>query len=297
MRILLTGATGFLGSALAHHWSKCGYELWLPMRPTSRNDRISGLLDVAHVMPVTSTQDITALISHARPEVVVHTACAYGRSGEKPIDLLDANFRFGALLLQALIDSSHRAKQPVTFINTGSVLAPDVSMYALSKHQFSMWGDALAKQAEDKLRFIDVKLQQMYGCGDDRSKFIMNVIEACRLDELHLALTKGEQRRDLIHIDDVVSAFDCILGQRHLFAASEQIEVGSGEAVTMRSFVELVKTLAGAATSLDFGAVPYRAHEAMLSVADTTRLRSLGWQPKVTLENGLRQILNASHGV
>lgn len=294
MRILLTGATGFLGSSLVHHWASCGHELWLPTRPTSRSDRIGSLLNVVNVVPVTSAEEISSLVSHARPEVVVHTACAYGRSGEKSVDLLDANFRFGALLLQALLDSPQRETLPVTFINTGSVLAPDVSMYALSKHQFSMWGDALARQAEDKLRFIDVKLQQMYGYGDDRSKFIMNVIEACRHNEQRLALTEGEQRRDFIHIDDVVSAFDRILEQRQLFTSSEQIEVGSGEAVTMRSFVELVKTLASASTSLDFGAVPYRANEAMLSVADTSRLRKLGWQPKVTLENGLRRLLNAS---
>lgn len=295
MRILITGATGFLGSSLAHHWVRCGHELWLLTRSTSRSDRITDLLNVANVVPVASAEEIYSFVDNVKPDVVVHTACAYGRNGEKSIDLLDANFRFGALLLQALYDVTHGEKLPVTFINAGSVLAPEVSLYALSKHQFSMWGDALAKQFPDRLKFIDVKLQQMYGCGDDRSKFIMNVIEACRHNEPRLGLTKGEQRRDLIHIDDVVSAFDCILEQRQRFAVSEKVEVGSGEAFAMRYFVELVKTLANASTTLDFGAVPYRANEAMLSVADTARLRELGWQPKVTLENGLRRLLNASH--
>lgn len=293
MRILLTGATGFLGSSLAHHWTRCGHELWLPTRPKSRNSRIADLLGVANVVTLATAEEISSLVSNARPEVIVHTACAYGRNGEKSVDLLDANFRFGALLLQAVLDSPQSESLPVTFINAGSVLAPEVSLYALSKHQFSMWGGALAKQEPNRLRFIDVKLQQMYGSGDDRSKFIMNVIEACRNNEQHLALTKGEQLRDFIHIDDVVSAFDFLLERRQFFATSEQIEVGSGDAVTMRYFVELVKALANASTSLDFGAVPYRANEAMFSVADTTRLRELGWQPKVMLEHGLRRLLSA----
>jgi nucleoside-diphosphate-sugar epimerase len=70
--------------------------------------------------------------------------------------------------------------------------------------------------------------------------------------------------------------------------------VGSGEAVTMRNFVELTKQVACASTELDFGAVPYRANEAMLSVADTARLCGLGWQPEVTLADGIKSMLNAT---
>ena len=44
-------------------------------------------------------------------------------------------------------------------------------------------------------------------------------------------------------------------------------------------------------TNLDFGAVPYRAHEAMLCRADTTRLRALGWRPAFGLESGLLETL------
>ena len=141
--------------------------------------------------------------------------------------------------------------------------------------------------------FIDIRLQQMYGPGDDRSKFTTHVIEACRNNELRLALTPGEQRRDFIHIDDVVRAYECILERRCEFAASDAVEVGSGTAVTMRSFVELAKQAADASTLLDFGAVPYRANEAMLCVADTDRLRGLGWQPKVQLADGIKSTIDS----
>ncbi len=292
MRILLTGATGFLGSSLAHAWVSHGHELWLLTRPTSRRNRIVGLSEAVHVLSAATVEEISSVVCTVAPEVIVHTACAYGRKGERPIDLLSANFNFGAVLLQAVLDSAKQYAHPVTFMNTGTVLAPEVSLYALSKNQFSAWGGALAKQSPDKLRFIDIQLQQMYGYGDDRSKFTTHVIEACRNNEPQLALTSGEQRRDFIHIRDVISAFDCILEQHHSFAASDHIEVGSGDAVTMRSFVELAKHLACASTELEFGAVPYRADEAMLSVADTTRLRALGWQPMVSLVEGLRSVLN-----
>lgn len=242
-----------------------------------------------------STQtEITETVHAAAPDAIVHTACCYGRKGETALDMLDTNLRLGITLLQAVLDTTRSEDKPTTFINTGTALSPEVSLYALSKTQFSAWGGTLATQNASRLQLIDIRLQQMYGPGDDRSKFTSHVIEACRLNETRLALTSGEQRRDFIHIDDVVRAYDCILVRRDDFAASDVIEVGSGEAVTMRSFVEQVKQLARANTILDFGAVPYRTNETMLCMADTSRLQSLGWEPEVSLSHGLREMLRAT---
>ncbi|PTT90007.1 hypothetical protein DBR42_06820, partial [Pelomonas sp. HMWF004] len=228
------------------------------------------------VLRASTPAEIAAAVREAAPDAIVHTACSYGRQGETPLHVMNANLVLGTALLQAVLDDATRDTGPVTFLNTGTVLAPDVSLYALSKTQFSAWGAALAAQSPQQLRFIDLRLQQMYGPGDDRSKFTTHVIEACRRDEPRLALTAGEQRRDFIHIDDVVQAYDCVLAQRGNFQASDAIDVGSGEAVTMRSFVELAKQVTGASTVLDFGAVPYRPNEAMLCVANTSRLHDLG---------------------
>lgn len=293
MRILLTGASGFLGSALARHWIACGHSLWLLARPTSRLDRLGDLPSSVRVVRASAPDEVEAAVRATAPDTIVHTACSYGRKGETAFDVMEANLRLGMVMLQALLDQPARESGPTTFLNTGTVLEPDVSLYALSKTQFSAWGAQLAIQAPDRLRFIDIRLQQMYGPSDDRSKFTTHVIEACCNNEPRLALTAGEQRRDFIHIDDVVRAYDRILEQRGDFVASDAIDVGSGHAVTMRSFVELVKQVAGASTVLDFGAVPYRDNEAMLCVADTTRLCGLGWQPGVSLADGVKSMTDA----
>lgn len=293
MRILLTGGSGFLGGALAQHWAARGHELWLLARPSSRLESLADLPSSVRVLRPDGQQEIESAVREAVPDVIVHTACAYGRKGETLLDVMDANLRLGAVMLQVVLESGPRDGGPTVFLNTGTVLAPNVSLYALSKTQFSAWGAAIAAQSPDRLRFVDIRLQQMYGPGDDRSKFTTHVIEACRADAPRLALTAGEQRRDFIHVDDVVRAYDLILERRDAFGASDVIEVGSGDAVTMRDFVELTRQLAGASTALDFGAVPYRANEAMFCVADTTRLRELGWHPEVTLIDGLRRLLDA----
>lgn len=296
MRILLTGPGGFLGSALAKHWTMCGHELWLLARPSSRLERLKDLPASAQVVRASQADEVIAIMREVSPDAVVHTACSYGRKGESVLDLVDANIRLGCALLQAILESNvQEDTPPILFLNTGTVLEAGVSLYALSKTQFSTWGAALAASAPNRLRFIDIRLQQMYGSGDDCTKFTTHVIEACRQNVVRLALTAGEQLRDFIHIDDVVQAYDRILERSEQFAASDVIDVGSGEAVTMRSFVELVKQLSGAQTILDFGAVPYRGSEPMLCVADTTRLRSLGWHPTTPLREGLRRLADSKY--
>lgn len=294
MRILITGPGGFLGSALAHHWAANGHELFLVARPSSSLDRIADLLSSTRLIRADRPDEITALVSETMPDVIVHTACSYGRMGESLLDVLDANIRLGVILLQSVMASSFFSDRPPTlFINTGTVLAPEVSLYALSKSQFSAWGAALAISNPKLLKFINIRLQQMYGPSDDGSKFITHAIEAFRQNLPCLTLTEGQQLRDFIHVDDVVQAYDRILERQDQFIMSDEIDVGSGNAVTIKSFVEMAKRVSGANTFLDFGAVAYRPNEAMLCVADTKRLRSLGWSQSISLEDGLRRLMQS----
>ena len=112
------------------------------------------------------------------------------------------------------------------------------------------------------------------------------------LNTPEIKLTKGEQKRDFIFIDDVISAYMLIL-QKHndfekLFVG---FDVGSGNSISIRSFVEAVHQLTGSTTHLAFGAIPYRKGEMMNSVADTAGLNSLGWQCQHDLITGLKLVI------
>jgi CDP-paratose synthetase len=284
---LLTGASGFLGSALARHWVRDGLTLHLLLRPSSSRARLEEVRDAVTIHEAAGSDDAMRVVERLRPDVIVHTACAYGRTGETPRQIFDANLALGMALLQGLANTG----APASFVNTGSVLDPNVSLYALSKRQFSDWGAQIAARNSDHLRFVDLRLQHMYGPGDDPSKFTTHVLHACLRHEPSLALTAGEQRRDFLFIDDVVAAYDVVLNALPSLPPHEMIDVGSGNAPRVREFVELAHRLAGSRTRLDFGAMPYRPNEAMLCQADTTRLRALGWHPAFSLESGLRETI------
>lgn len=287
MNILVTGASGFLGSALALHWLKAGHKIALLLRPGSRLQRLQGLDSSFHIGRWATDAGVDAFIKKAQPEIVVHTACSYGRQGETNLQVLDANLRLGVVITQALQQST----LPVTLINTGSALAPDVSFYALSKHQFSQWGRMLALQAGGQIRFVNVLLQHMYGPGDDVSKFTTHVLHACQRNDPELKLTAGQQTRDLIYIDDVVRAYDTLVTKRDQLEPAQDIDVGSGVAPTIRQFVETAHRLTASQTELQFGALPYRLNEAMHCQANVDRMRQLGWQPAFDLESGLQKTI------
>jgi CDP-paratose synthetase len=284
VNILLTGGSGFLGSALAARWMADGHALTLLLRPSSSLRRLEALRESVHIVRCKGDDDIAAAVREAAPDVVVHTACSYGRRGESTLQTFDANTRLGLLLVGAALEGGDRR---IDFVNTGTVLAPHVNAYALSKRQFSDWGALLARRDPARLRFVNVRLQHMYGPHDDETKFTTHVIRALRRNEPRLALTAGEQRRDFVYIDDVVDAYETIRAHLDGFDAATDIDLGFGEAPTVRQFVETAHALAGSTTVLDFGAVPYRPDEAMHCQADVAALARLGWRPRFGLREGL----------
>jgi CDP-paratose synthetase len=288
LNILLTGATGFLGSALAKHWTQAGNQLTMLVRPTSSLRRVQALLPAVRLAKCTRDSDIIEMVQEAEPDVIVHTACAYGRLGETALEVFDANVRLGMLLLEGVLRG---AGGRVGFISTDTVLEPSVSNYALSKQQFAQWGAALAEQNPERLQFVNIRLQHMFGPGDDPSKFASHVLHACLQNQPKLALTAGEQRRDFIYIEDVVSAYDIVAHKLNELSVSEQLDVGSGNAPSVRSFVEQVHALTGSRTELQFGAIPFSANGTMLCQADTRRLQNLGWQPAYSLERGIQKMI------
>lgn len=286
-RILLTGASGFLGSALALNLSQAGYHLTLLLRSSSRLNRLTGRESTLEICRFRTYDEVTDIVAKIEPDLVIHTACCYGRKGESNVELLETNILYGLNILQGLIATNKSA----TFINTSSVLPPDASPYALTKDQFVQWGRALAAQS-NRLRFINVRLQHMYGPGDDPSKFSTHVLQACHRNEPELKLTAGEQKRDFVYIDDVVNAYSTLIENCDSFKSACDVDVGTGIAPSIKQFVETVHALTGSKTKLLFGDVPYRSNESMHCQADITKMLGLGWIPKYDLISGLKRTID-----
>jgi nucleoside-diphosphate-sugar epimerase len=286
-KILLTGATGSLGSALAHALHRVGYTVIALKRRSSSTKRINSILTKIIFYDIEDLDYATLFREHPGIIAIIHTATSYGRNGENASFILDANTAFPLRLLEAA------SKEGVsTFINTDTVLDKYLDAYALSKSQFLQWGKYYAQR--HWVQFLNVRLEYLYGPGDDLSKFAANVIASCLHNVPEIKLTLGDQRRDFIYIDDAVSACLLLLEKCVQFPTDFlQFDVGSGHAISVRDFVEAVHKITRSTTRLSFGALPYRTMETMFSVADTSALVKLGWCCKVTLEQGIDLMLRA----
>lgn len=288
--LLLTGATGFLGQRLLRALHARGMNLVLLKRPQSDTSMLSDLRDRVDVYDMDRTP-MHEVFDRSRIDVVVHTATCYGRARESLSEVAEVNVRFPVRLMESAIDAGVRLfLNADTFSAQAEALPAGLEAYVLTKRHFRECGELLASARG--IRFLSLRIEQMYGPGDNAQKFVPSLLRALRANVPSFDLTTGDQRRDFIYVDDVVAAFVALIERADVVpAAVRSVQVGTGESHSIREFAELARDLTGSRTELRFGALPYRHGELMASRADTASLRALGWVPRVSLREGLRRIL------
>ena len=279
---MLTGATGFLGSHLLKALINAGFKLVILKRSTSDPWRITSLLDQVTSYDIDRVP-FTQAFEDQHIDAVIHTACHYGRNGVPAHQIVETNLMLGLKLLDAATFFN-----TVTFFNTDTLLQKNLNTYTLSKKQFVEW----LQQRSAQMQVVNLKLEHMYGPLDDTTKFVPWVINQFEQKALQIDLTTGEQLRDFVYIDDVVSAYLTTLHQSAQLPSFSDFEVGTGTLSSVRHMVEMLKTTyerhhGPSNTHLNFGAVPYRAGEMMEVQVDNAALVQLGWQAHTTLTDGL----------
>lgn len=290
-KILLTGATGFLGSYLLRALLDKGWDVAIIKRSFSSTHRIQDLLPKVAILDI-DTESLESIFEQRAPfDAVVHTATCYGRNGETACQVMDANLSFPLKLLEtACLFNTARFYNTSTFFNQISLNYSYLGYYAISKRHFEDWGTVFSDQ--NKISFINLKLEHVYGPEDDSSKFTSFIFDCLKRNISEIELTLGEQKRDFIYVDDVVRAYILLLEDRK--ALSREYEIGSGKAITVREFVEKAKSIAGAQTKLMFGAKEYRKNEIMFSQADTRKIfKAINWAARCDLCDGIRKCLAA----
>lgn len=123
-----------------------------------------------------------------------------------------------------------------------------------------------------------------YGPGQNDSRFLPQIIKGC-LEGKSFPTSEGKQLRDFCFIQDTVNAVFATFDR--VECRGEVINIGSGRPVSIRQVIETVQRIIGKGTPR-FGEVVYRPGENMGLYADITKAKTLiGWEPKVSLENGL----------
>ena len=284
--ILITGGSGFLGSKLVESFVKKGHKVSILKRAGTDLSRIEPFLDKISVYDV---DELDTLFGRISVDTIIHTATSYGRQGEGLSDVYGTNVLFPLKLIEYAVNSGVRF-----FINTDTMLPSLTNAYSLSKANFYQIGKYLSSNR--KIKFINLKIEHFYGVGEDRSKFISYVIKQCLSTSASLQLTPGEQLRDFIYIDDVVSAYEAVLAKAKSDDSEiflQEFNVGSGRLISIKDLVKKIRDITGSIIELDFGALPYRENELMATDLNINPLIALGWKPKTCLDGGLKIMVEA----
>lgn len=265
-----------------------GYRIIVLKRSFSDTWRISSFLPSVLSYDIDRI-DCEKIFSENSIDTVIHCATNYGRRQDNPLGVIEANLMLPLRLLYA--GQQHGLK---SFINTDTVLDKRINYYSLSKSHFADWLRMMSPQ----LTCVTLSLEHFYGPGDDRTKFVTSIIRQLLEGVKSIDLTKGEQKRDFIHVDDVVGAFIKVADNIGTMSPGyHKMEVGSGGTITIRDFVEKLKAMTGnTTTELKFGALPYRENEVMESHVDISGISRLGWRPRISLEDGLMATIKQEHG-
>ena len=285
--ILLTGATGFLGSHLLEHFIANGYKVGVIVRSSSDLWRIKEFASDISIFNIDKS-GLADIFDFIQPSVVVHTACNYGRKGEFSSAVIETNVLFGLRVLETAIE-----KNVQTFVNTDTLLPKDVNSYSLSKAQFKEW---LLFYSE-YIQIVNMRLEHMYGPKDDKTKFLPWLIHEMTSSSSSIKLTSGKQKRNFIFIKDVALAFGLVLKKKESLNNFTEMDVATDELLEVRDFIEMVAFKMEALTNsnvknrLKFGAKEYRENDVMVPVYNNNKLKHLGWRPRTNIEKGINQTL------
>lgn len=289
---MITGGTGFLGRNLVHKLLRHpGLKLHLVHRRHSNLDFLTtDDKTQIRLINIDDNQEMKGLINEGSITTILHMATNYDRNGSQISEVVEANL---TLPLKLLVAGENTGLKH--FINIDSFYTKTefeykrLFNYTQSKRALIPW----LKNFSESILVSNMILEHMYGPKDRDDKLIPNLIRNARENwQNDVIQSGGQQIRDFIYVDDVVSALECVIeNESHSRVGYRNFEVGTGIGTTLVELTSVMSELLNCTERPKFKRDVYPPYEIMRSVAQNESLTSLGWEPKYSLVDGLAMTL------
>jgi nucleoside-diphosphate-sugar epimerase len=290
-KVLITGISGYIGSNLAKHLLNQGWQVGGIIRKNTKLCLIEDAINDVELAIYDGT--VTSLISFIgkfKPAVVYHLASCFlsEHRSEQVTELVDANILFGMHLLEAMEQSGVKK-----LINTGTAWQHyyneqynPVCLYAATKEAFEKIIDFYV-DAHD-FSVITLELFDTYGPNDPRKKVIPLFCRAALTKE-QLLFSLGDQKLDLVYIDDVIAAYQ--KASKMLFSQEKihaKYAIATQNPKSLKDIVKLFEDVFQVKLNVVWGGREYRKREVMQPWNNGVILPH--WHPVYNLEDGLKKV-------
>jgi CDP-paratose synthetase len=298
-RLLITGATGFIGQNLIPEIIKKFPEIKI----LTLNRRINKAIAMFPFGQCEHAEGVhIETIKRFNPEIAFHLATF--TTAENSFDvikpMIEANITFGTELLSIFGDCPDFK----LFVNTGSFSEyssgaekiNDAYLYSATKSAFRV---IVAYYSQLKgFNYITATPYSVYG-GKPTVKRLMDYLIESLNAEIPVSMTSGEQILDFIHINDITSFFISILTNPSLFILpenGEEFHLGTGTGISVKNLASIIEEISGQKCNIRWGGRPYREQDIMHAVAPTTKNNELiNWHANISIKEGLSAMLTLTN--
>jgi nucleoside-diphosphate-sugar epimerase len=261
MKVLVTGATGFIGIHLVFSFLKYGHTIAILKRRDSGLKGLIQLKDKIKVFASDTYNDIDTGIHTFSPDVVIHLAALYVNQ-HKPEDifeLVNSNIVFGTYILEAMTKNgiSNFLNIGTRWQHLGNKRYNPANLYSATKEAFKT---ILMYYGTRDIKHKTLEFGDTYGSGDTRKKIMELLITTCRKKE-KIDLTPGEQMLDLTAVDDI-SAYIATNINSPGFFDNKTVSI-SGAVIKLRDLGAMIEREFETEGLFNWGGKPYRENEAM----------------------------------
>lgn len=281
--VLVTGATGFIGSAYARAALARGDEVFLLARSSSAGSEVLRELisDGGRALVFDDSHEAADQVIKARPDRIVHLATHYVRTDDANEigRLIQANVEFGTQVLEGAAVSKADVLVASSFLQFRDSRPAPSTLYAASKQALNTIAEYY--RAERGLRIAEVVLYDSYGPRDRRDKLIPNLLASMHSGaSVHLGAP--DQPILLVHVDDVVAGLDAS------FQSERTTAIRPSTPVTVGEIARTLDELSAGRVAFEFrqGATP---NPRPLVAGDWPN--PPGWEPRVPLRQGLQALV------
>lgn len=298
MRVLLTGATGFVGSHVARLLARSGHDVHAMVLPGADEEaRLAERLGAEKISllraDLLAPASYRAALAHLRPEACLHLAWyANPRdylSARVNIDLVGASAALGTSLVEAgcrrivMTGTCFEYDTALGYLAESSALAPR-HLYSTCKRSLFDIMRHLVDGTDTS--FAWARLFFLYGPHESDGRLVPAVIDALLAGE-RARVTTGEQYRDFMHVADAAASLV------HLLEANVEgpVNVASGVPVRVRDVVSTIARELAGEDRIDWGAIAARPNDPAFVCADTRKLVASGAPVPRALEDGIRDTI------